>query len=167
MTRFDVVITTFDILKAKEAVVPEEISDNEAEDVEESTSLQKSERGGWIHTRRGKILQGGMTDVSNLHLINWQLILIDINSQTDIRPGNAKGNAIRALKGEMKIGMIETSRENEDTKQSRKARVSSPAGGKYVWNNLRDVMGIPLSIPLTSITFCFEDWRDIHVKSDS
>ena len=138
LSNYDVVITTFDILKAKEAVVPEvEMSDatargiddemdddtktcfQEKENIVEGSgfkSKSKSEYGSlmgqqsWLQAR--KTLEGGtrgslMIELSQLHLIKWGTIILDINSQTTINGRNAKGHAAKALKSDYTFGMTE------------------------------------------------------------
>ena len=53
-----------------------------------------------------------MLELSQLHLIKWNTVIVDINSQTAIKGRNAKGLAVKALEGGHMIGMAEHNEAN-------------------------------------------------------
>ena len=117
------VITTFDVLKAKEVVIPE--SDARAisldEDTDKENNNQRNVNKGdsiqsdpWLKSRRRLGCARGslMLELSQLHLIKWNTVIVDINSQTAIKGRNAKGLAVKALEGGHMIGMAEHNEAN-------------------------------------------------------
>ena len=42
--------------------------------------------------------------LSNLHLIDWKFLVVDLNVQTVIKSGNLKGSAVKLITAERKLG---------------------------------------------------------------
>ena len=104
MAGFDVVITTLDILKAKEVVLPIDCRDDaDASDNCDETTLSSP----WLKPRKADVGEGGMKEYSYLHLINWHTIIADISAQSNIRPSNVRGKALSQLRCRRMVGLVE------------------------------------------------------------
>jgi hypothetical protein len=64
----------------------------------------------WLFRRQ---LNSVSFEVSQLHMIKWRLIVLDIPTALVLRPGNAKGDAVRALLGDKTIALIQWDDDHE------------------------------------------------------
>ena len=130
LAQYDVVVTTFDVLRAKEAALPELASsdsdlgsvasycsdDGDEQGEEELFERARGDRpartgnakktapasktGQWL-VRRDK--HGGMVEVSNLHLIQWRQLVLDLGDDTKLRAGSVRGDAARSLHAHRRV----------------------------------------------------------------
>ena len=113
---------------------------------------------------------GSLNELNNLHLVDWQAVIIDINSQSSLRQGNIKGNAVKILNADRKLGLYEsTSRSsspphvgtatvgvrNTRSSATLSSKSNSSSNDAIVCANLKDVMVSSKSsmIPMSSIMF--------------
>lgn len=54
-------------------------------------------------------------EVSQLHLIQWEKLVVDVGSSTFLRVGNTKGDAVRRIVSEVKLACIECSPDTCDS----------------------------------------------------
>ena len=127
LAQHDVVITTFDVLRAKEAAMPEQLSDSsDLESVDslgdETTSRTRSRTTATATTAKTKKaasamrttkapasktsvgwlskreIDACMVEISNLHLIHWRHVVVDEGEDIGkLRAGTARGDAVRGL----------------------------------------------------------------------
>ena len=72
-----------------------------------------------------------------MHLIEWNLVIIDMCNQSTIKHGNSKGNAIKNLNSKKKIGIA-----NKENSNYRNNMII-----------LRDIFGFSSKENISSITF--------------
>ena len=119
-------------------VIPESEYYDTADEEEIASALHDDSRGlrtdfgYWLFKREERDIA---MEVSQLHLIQWEKLIIDAGSSTFLRVGSAKGDAVRRLVSDMKLSCIACSSESPE---SQSGSVEEPK----VVRTLRDVLNI-------------------------
>ena len=68
--------------------------------------------GYWLFKRDERDMA---MEVSQLHLIQWEKLIVDAGSSTFLRVGNSKGDAVRRIVSDVKLSCIERSLDSCDS----------------------------------------------------
>ena len=105
------------VLCAKELVIPESDFYDSTDEEDIKSSLQSfndeglSYFGHWLFKRDERDIA---MEVSQLHLILWEKLVVDNGSNTFLRMGTTKGDAVRRLVSEVKWGLIEKTAKSQE-----------------------------------------------------
>ena len=83
--------------------------------------------------------------LSNLHLIQWSALVVDVNSQTLIRSGNMKGSAVKLVSADRKVGCYQVNEVGARGTSSRGA--AGPDESAYT---LRDMLNCGREVSVVS-----------------
>eukprot|EP00607_Mallomonas_marina_P008707 CAMPEP_0182424864 /NCGR_PEP_ID=MMETSP1167-20130531/11131_1 /TAXON_ID=2988 /ORGANISM="Mallomonas Sp, Strain CCMP3275" /LENGTH=526 /DNA_ID=CAMNT_0024604999 /DNA_START=79 /DNA_END=1659 /DNA_ORIENTATION=+ len=153
---FDVVVTTLDVLRAKETLMTEDTEFSEDSGLDSNMMEDSSQRQlfykqmeffsvPWLSPRADG--QGNI-EKSNLHLLRWNRVILDHSVRTNIRLGSLKGDAIRTLFARSKMAVL-TENEEEDEKEN--ARGDFPESRHLL--NIREVLGVSSALGIDSSLF--------------
>lgn len=107
---FDVILTTFDVLKAKELALPEEEFGGNFQDTSDELSSDSSEKD-WIARRPGNLK---MVDISFIHLMHFRDMIIDsCEPGTVLRSNTQRGKAIQRVSAVSKICLLQSEGSND------------------------------------------------------
>eukprot|EP01041_Mallomonas_annulata_P006362 gene6362-12863_t len=83
---------------------------------------------------------------SNLHLLRWNRIILDVDAKTKVQLGTAKGDAIRCLSASSKFGVFTLPPEDKEN-----SMVLGPNVSQIL--NVREVLGVPSAQSIESTIF--------------
>lgn len=110
VSAFDVTLVTFDVLCAKELALPEDDFYDSADEEEIAAYRARNRTDGVLHHwlfRRGPGAAISL-EVSQLHMIHWRAVIVDLGTASFLRPGSSKGDAVRCLLSERKVACLQT-----------------------------------------------------------
>jgi hypothetical protein len=105
LRNYDVIITTFDTLKAKELALPRE----EVFGQSQSDSEPEDEVGDeWVQGRAAIAEQGGVVELSYLHLFRFRLLIVDAFElgAAGIKASSLRGEAVLRVSADEKLGLV-------------------------------------------------------------
>jgi len=105
LTQFDIVITTFEIARAKEIFLPLNRSnnDNDNNDTESNDNNDNTNSNDTITWLPAKDSNQAMIERSNLHVLKWSTLIMDFDDMTIMKPTSLTGKALLSLQAASSI----------------------------------------------------------------
>ena len=101
LSQFDIVITTFEIVRAKEMFIPlNRHTDNIIENMEDYVEENSS---NWLSSKDKNQL---LIERSNLHVLKWNTIIMDFDDMTIMKPTSTTGKALLSLYSQDNIALF-------------------------------------------------------------
>ena len=109
LTQFDIVITTFEIARAKEIFIPLNRDSNDTADTNDpidTNTTSTTNTDDSITWLPAKDSNQAMIERSNLHVLKWSTLIMDFDDMTIMKPTSLTGKALLSLQAGSSITLF-------------------------------------------------------------